>query len=183
MEMAILWGYKLEEATVNIWEKTSVKVVEVGHAVREKIEDVIGEENLEAAGEAGIKIRDGTVKAWDTVSTETMEFEEKVRETTTNTKAGKLGAKWGNRWKNKHQKSQQENGPKDSVDDSETISLAAASTSVVASTQVQEYSKYQYLSAIIFGVVVLIILIAVAYIVIPKVRNNQVQVRTNACYE
>ena len=60
-EMAILWGYKIEEATVNLWEKTSVKVVELGDTVRDKVEDIIGEEALEAAGEAGIKIRDGSV--------------------------------------------------------------------------------------------------------------------------
>ena len=53
-EMAILWGYKIEDATVNFWEKTSVKVVELGDTVRDKVEDIIGEEALEAAGEAGI---------------------------------------------------------------------------------------------------------------------------------
>ena len=110
----------------------------------DKVEDIIGEEALEAAGEAGIKIRDGSVHAWDTVSTGTLEFEEKVRETTSNTKAGKLGTKLVNRFKNRHQKNEQENKPEDSIEGSEIISLAAAPTSIDVSKSVQEASNKQY---------------------------------------
>ena len=156
--MFIKFGYKIEDATETIWKKTSVIVVEVGETVRGKVEDVIGEEALQAAGEAGIKIRDGSIKAWE----ETLEFEEKAREKALDSKAGDFGRKLGNRWKNRREKNEEEDEP-------EMISLAAKSISDETSKFTQEDNKYQILIAITFAAIVLLSAICA---IIFKMKKN-----------
>ena len=77
--MAAEWGHNIEEKAVDLWDKSSAKIVEVSHTVGDALDD-FGSTVAEGTTEAWNTVAEGTTEAWDTVSTGTMNFEENVRE-------------------------------------------------------------------------------------------------------
>ena len=66
--MATEWGHNIEEKATEIWDQSSVKVVEVSHTVGDALDDF------------GSIVAEGTTEAWNTVADGTMNFEGNVRE-------------------------------------------------------------------------------------------------------
>ena len=84
------WGHNIEQKAVDIWDKSSVKVVEISNTVGDAMDD-FGHTVIDGTTESWKTITDGTTKAWDSVSTGTMNFEENVREGMQDSKIANAG--------------------------------------------------------------------------------------------